>query len=192
MHACLSPQRVVRACLRAWLSLVCCAFVATAGAESPIRSIDVTYDGDTYLVNARMFAPVSPSIAWDVLTDFAHMTGWVPNLRESSVVKPGEKKFTISQSGTAKFGILSFPYSSVREIELTPQTSILSTQVEGSMKRQQSLMVLSADGAGTRLQYRLELVPGGLAATVLSQDRIKRDLEEQFTAIVGEMVKRAK
>lgn len=67
-----------------------------------------------------------------------------------------------------------------------------SEPVKGEMKRQQSLMELSPEANGTRLQYRLELEPSGLASAVISQDRLKHDIDEQFTAIVGEMVRRKK
>jgi carbon monoxide dehydrogenase subunit G len=188
-----SMQGFVQACLlRACLLLGCCGWAASAAAQSPVRSIDVAYDGDTYVVTAHMFAPVSQSIAWDVLTDFANMAAWVPNVRQSSVVKKSDNQLTIEQSGTAKFGLLSFSYTSVREIVLTPQTTIQSTQTKGDMKRQQSLMELSPEANGTRLQYRLELEPSGLASAAISQDRLKHDIDEQFTAIVGEMVRRKK
>jgi len=181
-----------RACRRISTLVVCCALVAGAAAESPVRSIDVAYDGETYVVTAHMFAPVSKAIAWEVLTDFTHMAAWVPNLRESNVIKPGENQLTIEQNGTAKFGPFSFSYSSVREIVMNPQTTIESKQIKGEMRRQQSLMTLSEDAGGTRLVYRLELVPTGLAARAISEERLKHDMEEQFTAIVAEMIKRKK
>jgi hypothetical protein len=175
-----------------WLALILCAMTAMAAAQSPVRSVDVTYDGTTYVVTAQMFAPVTQAIAWDVLTDFNNMAGWVPNVRESRIVKQADKQMTIEQSGTAKFAGLSFPYTSVREIVTDPQTSILSTQVKGSMRRQQSTMKLSAEGDGTGMLYKLEIEPSLIASTVMSQDLLKRNIEEEFTAIVGEMVKRKK
>jgi len=187
-----SLQGFAHAFVRGCLALAACLITAGAAAESPVRTIDVAYDGETYVVKARMFAPVPQPIAWDVLTDFAHMAVWVPNLIESTVVKPGDKQMTIEQHGNAKFGGLSIPYTSLREIVLNPQLTILSTQVKGSMKRQKSLMTLSADGDGTRMQYELEVVPSFLASAVLSPDFLKHEIEEQFTAIVGEMVKRKK
>ena len=90
----LSLQRLARHCLRGCLALAACAMAATALAQSPVRSMEVTYDGDTYVVKAQMFAPVTQAIAWDVLTDFPNMAKWVPNVRESIIVKPGDKQFT--------------------------------------------------------------------------------------------------
>jgi carbon monoxide dehydrogenase subunit G len=130
--------------------------------------------------------------AWEVLTDFQNFPKFVPNLRESAVIKPGDKQFTIEQKGVAKFGAFSFNWTSQREIVLTPQTAILSTQVKGSLKKQQSLMNVSAEGEGTRMNYRLELVPSFPASAALSEDLLKRETEEQFTAIVAEMLKRKK
>jgi carbon monoxide dehydrogenase subunit G len=187
-----SLQGLAHACLRGSLALAAFAIAASAAAQSPVRNIDVAYDGETYVVKARMFAPVPQATAWDVLTDFANMAKWVPNVRESIIVKPGDKQMTIEQRGTAKFGGLSFSYTSLREIVLNPQTTIQATQIKGSMKRQQSLMTVGAEGDGTRLQYQLELVPSLLASAVVSQDFLKHEIEEQFTAIVGEMVRRKK
>jgi len=187
-----SQQGFAHACLRGCLALIACALAASASAESPVRSIDVTYDGDTYILTAQMFAPVSQAIAWDVLTDFANMAKWVPNVVESRIVKPGDKQMTIEQKGNAKFAGLSFSYTSLREIVLNPQATILSTQVKGSMRKQVSLMTLSSEGDGTKLQYRLELVPTWPASSVLSPDFLKHETTEQFTAIIEEMVKRKK
>jgi hypothetical protein len=188
----LSMKVMSRAFLRGLMAMAAFAFVASAAAESPVRSIDVVQDGDTYVVTAQMFAPVNQAIVWDVLTDFPNMAKWVPNVLESRVVTPGDKQMTIEQKGNAKFGGLSFGYTSLREIVLTPQSSILSTQVKGSMKRQQSLMKITPDAGGTKLEYRLEVVPSFIASKVLSPDFLKHEIDEQFTAIVGEMVKRKK
>ena len=182
----------VRAFLLRWLACAACLLAMASNASSQVRSVDVTREGDAYVVTVQVFAPVSRSIAWDVLTDFADMAKWVPNLKESVVVKPGDRQMTIEQQGTAKFGGVGFSYTSVREIVLDPQTTIRSTQVKGSMRRQESLMTLTPDGDGTRMQYRLEVVPSLLTSAAFSEDRLKQETQEQFTAIVGEMVKRKK
>jgi len=187
-----SIQGFARACLTVGLALAASLFAASASAESPVRSIDVTFDGDTYIANTRMYAPVPPALAWEVLTDFTHMSSFVPNVIESHILTPGDKKFTIEQKGNAKFGGLSIPYTSQREIVVNPQATILSTQVKGSMKRQQSLMTVVAEGDGTRLQYHLEIVPSFIASKAMSPEFLKHEIDEQFTAIVGEMIKRKK
>lgn len=162
----------------------------SAAAESPIRSIEVVQDSDRYRADVVMFAPVPLNIAWDVLTDFGHMAQWVPNVRESKATVTETNTVTVEQQGVAKFGIFSFPYTSVRKMQLNPQKTVKATQIEGSMRSLESLMTLTADGNGTRLNYHLEMVPAGLAAAVLSKDFLQHELSEQFTAIIGEMVRR--
>ena len=189
----LLPPVLVLARLRFWLAIVALAVVSAASAQtSPVRNIDVVYENATYVVNAEMYAPVSQDVVWEVLTDFANMQKWVPNVVESRIVKPGEKQLTVEQHGNAKFAGLSFGYTSQREMVLNPQQTIQATQVKGSLRKMQSLMTLSPEAGGTKMQYRLEVVPNFLAATVMSPDFLKHEINEQFTAIVGEMLKRKK
>ena len=83
---------------------------------NPVRSVDITQNGDGYIANVVMQAPVPPKIAWDVLTDFANMEKWVPNVRESKVVNSDGNVLTIEQKGTARCGLLAIPYTSVRKM----------------------------------------------------------------------------
>jgi len=160
-------------------------------ADSPIRSIDVTYDGETYVLNAVMFAPVAQAVAWEVLTDFDHMAGWVPNVTESKVLKRDDASITVEQRGVAKYGALSFPYDTERKLDLKPKATIDSTQIKGSLRRVVSTMMLEPDGKGTRLTYHLEIVPSLLAGALLSKEFVQHEISEQFTAIIAEMVRRA-
>jgi carbon monoxide dehydrogenase subunit G len=161
-----------------------------AAADSPIRVIDIAQNDQGYVATLQMYAPVQAGVAWDVLVDFDNMQKWVPNVRSSQITNRDGNTMNVEQKGVAKFGILSFPYTSVRRMELDPQKTIKATQVQGSMRRMMSLMKVTPDGNGTRLEYRLELEPAGVAATVLTKDFLKHELTEQFTAVVGEMVRR--
>jgi hypothetical protein len=165
---------------------------AAAASDAPIRSIDIAQDSDAYVANVVMFAPVPVGVAWEVLTDFDHMAAWVPNVRESKVVAREADTVTVEQQGVAKFGLASFPYTSVRQLQLDPQRTVRSTQIKGSMRRLESVMTLMPDGKGTQLTYHLEMVPAGLAAAVLSKDFLKHELTEQFTAIIEEMARRGR
>ena len=186
-----SRPRPPRRCLTAFLfcSLL---IVGSASAESPIRNIDVAQTGDGFVADVVMYAPVPVRVAWDVLTDFDHMHKWVPNVRQTKIVERDADGLIIEQRGVAKFGVLSFPYTSVRKMQLDPLRTIRSTQIEGSMRRLASLMTLEPDGNGTRLVYHLELEPTGIAAAVLSKDFVSHEIGEQFSEVVGEMSRRVR
>ncbi len=164
---------------------------SSLAADSPIRSVEVTYDGQTYVLNAVMFAPVAQAVAWDVLTDFDHMAQWVPNVSESKVLKRDDNSVTIEQRGVAKYGAVSFPYVTERKIDMKPQGTINSLQVKGSLRRVASTLMLQPEGKGTRLTYHLEIEPSFLASALLSKDFLQQEIGDQFTAIIGEMVRRA-
>ena len=182
----------IAGCRRLILAILLSIGSASAvAADSPIRSIDVAHNGDTYVVNSVMFAPVGQSIAWDVLTDFDKLAAWVPNVEQSRATKREENTVTVEQRGVAKFGAASFPYVTERKIEMTPQTGIKTTQIKGNMRRVESTILLEPDGNGTRIKYHLEIVPSIFAATVMSRAFVEHEVTEQFTAIIGEMVRRA-
>ena len=175
------------------LAFLLLAGSAGAATETPIRSIDIVQAPEGFVADVVMFAPVPPNVAWDVLTDFDHQAAWVPNVRESKVIARDGNAMTVEQHGAAKFGLATFPYISVRQVQLDPQRTVRSTQVKGdSTKRLESLMTLRPDGSGTQLMYHLEIVPSGLAAVVVSKDSLKNQLSEQFTAIIEEMVRRTR
>jgi len=184
-----------RPALKAWACLLYAMLILAgkpaSAADSPIRSMEVTFDGETYVLNAVMFAPVTQAIAWDVLTDFDHMAQWVPSVTESKVLKRDDASITIEQHGVAKYGAVSFPYVTERKLDLKPQTAINSMQTKGSLRRVASTMMLEPDGKGTRLTYHLEIVPSLLAGALLSKEFVQHEFSEQFTAIIGEMVRRA-
>ena len=177
-----------------WLRTVSVAlgllFATAALAQPVITSIDVRKTADGYVADVIMHVPVPRELAFAVLVDFEHMADWVPNLRESRVLKRDAHRATIEQQGVARFGALSLPFTTVREIEFASPESIHSTQVRGSMRRLESTTKLLAEGAGTRLDYHIEMVPGAVAAAVLTRNFLEHELGEQFEAVLAEMVRR--
>jgi carbon monoxide dehydrogenase subunit G len=177
-----------------WVCLLLAIFAITAGhaaENSPIRSIDVAYDGTTYTVNAVFFATVPQAVAWAVLTDFDNMAQWVPNVAESKVLKREDTAVTVEQHGVAKYGTANFPYTTERRIDLKPPGAIKTAQVKGNMRRVESTLMLAPEENGTRINYHLEIVPSALAGLVMSKPFLEHEVGEQFTAIIGEMKRRS-
>jgi carbon monoxide dehydrogenase subunit G len=175
---------------RVLVALLVLAGNASMAAESPIRKLDVAFEGDAYIVNAVFVAPAPPAVAWDVLTDFDKLQGWVPNVAESKVVKRDDASVTVEQRGVAKYGAASFPYVTERKIELKPPANLKTAQIKGSMRRVESTIKLEPEGKSTLIIYHLEIVPSLLAGAVMSKKFVEHEVGEQFTAIVGEMTRR--
>ena len=159
-------------------------------ADSPIKSIDVASEGDAYVVNAVFVTSAPQNIAWDVLTDFDNLAKWVPNVSESKVIRRDENAVIVEQKGTTRTKV-PLPYTTERKIELKRPTNIKTMQLKGNMKRVESTLLIEPDGKGTRIVYHLEIVPSFVAAPSMSKEFVESEVRGQFTAIVGEMVRRA-
>ncbi len=178
--------------MRLALTLLAFACAPASAAESPTRSLDVSFDGEAYVVNAVFFAPAPQKIAWDVLTDFENLQNWVPNVAESKVLKRDDTSVTVQQRGTARYGAASIPYTTERKIDLKPTSGIKTMQLKGNMRRVESAIALEPEANGTRIVYHLEIVPSLFAAAVMSKKFVEKEVGEQFAAIVGEMTRRTK
>ena len=189
-------ERRFRFLPRGWRRAVCIAAIAVlpaAGAADPPATrvdIDLRQAGRTFVVDATFSAPVPPSVAWDVLTDFEHMDAFVPNLAESRIVARDGNLLTILQYGVARFGPLALRFESVRQVTLAPFATIRSTQLRGTMDKLDSTTTFTAEGTGTRLTYHVEAIPGTLFPDVIARRFLRHEIAEQFEAIVREMVRR--
>jgi hypothetical protein len=169
--------------------VVLASAAGAARADTELR-IEVERKGELFTVHAFLFAPVPPRDAWAVLTDFEHMASFVPNLSESRVTNRAGERLTVAQKGVARFGVLKYPFESVREVELFPFESVRSRNVGGNVSRVDSTTRIVAFEGGTRISYYVEVVPGFWFPGIVGESFLKHEIREQFDAILREMLRR--
>jgi hypothetical protein len=152
--------------------------------------IDVARSGEAFVVDALLFVPVPRRDAWAVLTDFDRISGFVPNLSESATTRPSGNRLVIAQKGVARFGPLSFPCESVREVELHSYDTVRSRNARGNMRQLDSVAWLGDAGGGTRIGYHVQAIPGFWFPGVIGEAFLRHEVREQFEAIVKEMLRR--
>lgn len=172
------------------LAAIGLALGSTAAAETAVRTIEVRSTGEGYVADLVMWTPVARDLAFDVLVDFEHIANWTPNVHESRVVKREPNRVTVEYSGSVRIGAVIVPFTTLREIELSAPALIVSTQIEGTMRRHKSRISLATEGAGTRLDYHLEMEPSAIAGAMLNRARIEQELRDTFDAAAGEMLRR--
>ena len=172
------------------LAVLALAGATAALAEGGKADIRVTQQSGAFVINATLDAPVPPALAWEVLTDFERMERFVPNLSDSRITSHDGNRLTILQRGIARFGPFAIHFESEREVTLVPPSSIRSVQTRGTMDRLESLTTFAPSPTGTRLDYRVEVVPGALYPDAITRRFIGHEIGEQFEAIVREMVRR--
>ena len=90
------PKSILRACLFALAFLMAPAWADSA--DDPIK-VKVQKNGDTVIIDLTTVVAATPQEVWDVLTDFDHMTQFLPNLEMSKVLeKNGDVSITVNGS----------------------------------------------------------------------------------------------
>jgi uncharacterized protein YndB with AHSA1/START domain len=174
--------------LRALLIAVALGWAPNGTAA--ITSIDVRQTEEAYVVDLTMWVPAPRELAFEVLVDFEHMASWVPNVRDSRVLRRDANRATVEYQGVVPFGFLAVPFTTVREIEFLRPDWIRTSQLSGTMKRHESRITFAAEAEGTRLEYHVEMVPGFIAAVVTNRRRVEFELREHFDAIAAEILRR--
>lgn len=179
--------------LMALAAMLCPVQVAiTADGQSvvSVSEVRVKRSGSNFTVDLTMYAPVSPSLAWAVLSDFEHMSDFVPNLTSSQVTERSDNMLKVVQKGVARYGLFSANFESIREIRLTPLREIRAHGVGGNIERMESVMQLQAEAAGTRLTYHAEVLPGFWFPPLIGPALVRHETAEQFSAMLQEMIRR--
>lgn len=155
-------------------------------------AVEVQRHAGAVLVDASMFVPVSPQQAWEVLTDYDHMSAFFPNLHSSRVIGRENGRITVEQKGTVRYGPLSFPFEVVREIELHPYAEIRSRALSGSVKRGTAVTELLPEEHGTRIVYHSEAVPNVWVPPGIGPKFIESETRAQFEFLRAEILHRNK
>lgn len=167
--------------------------VLAAGAAlglEPAIVVAVKQGAELITVDAAMDLDVSMRTAWDVLSDFDHMSTILTNLKSSRVVLRRGDVLVIRQEGAAAFGPLSFPFESEREVRLEPITRILVHQRSGTLKRFDSETTLRPGERGTGVNYHAEIVPDSILARMFGAPFVRQEVGEQLQALAAEMMRR--
>lgn len=153
-------------------------------------AVEVTVDGENVSVDVSMPVAANRELVWAVLTDFSHMADFISNVRESRVISSQGDVLIVSQRGTAKYGPLSFPFDTTREIRLAPWDSIQSRLLGGNMRKMQGLTRLFADVTITRVVYHTDSIPGVWIPPLVGKTFIAHETREQFQQMRDEIMRR--
>ena len=176
--------------LAATLSIALLLQSFAAVAADPDWTVTVDKRGSTFVVDAHVDFPAPLRTAWEVLTDFDHMTAILSNLTASRIVSRTANTLVVQQEGLARYGFFSYPFTSEREIRLEPMKRIVARQLSGNARSFSSELQLSPGDNGTEVRYHAEMVPDSGIARTFGGPFIRHEIEEQFTALAAEMARR--
>ena len=163
-----------------------------SAAFSDENDIDVraSKEGDVIVVDVDLAVRASRDEVWNVLTDYDHMAEFVANLESSAVISRIGNALDVMQKGTARYGLLSFPFESVRHVVLTPSREIHSKIVSGDMAGSEITTRVASDGAMTQVSVRSQFVPTIWIPPIIGPQAIASETRKQWFTLREEVLRR--
>jgi len=169
------------------------AIVPTRAATAePDTDIDVraSKEGDIIEVDVALTISASQDEVWNVLTDYDHMADFISNLQSSSVISRTGNTLDVMQKGTARYGLLSFPFETVRRVMLTPRSEIHSRIMSGDMMGSEIVTRITADGPITQVSVRSRYVPTIWLPPIIGTSVIAGQTRQQWLTLREEVLRR--
>jgi uncharacterized membrane protein len=165
---------------------------ARAAAADPDTNIDVraSKEGDIIVVDVALTISASQHEVWNVLTDYDHMADFISDLQSSSVISRTGDTLDVMQKGTVRYGLLSFPFETVRRVMLTPRREIRSRIMSGDMTGSEIVTRITADGPITQVSVRSRYVPTIWIPPVIGTSVIAAQTRQQWLTLREEVLRR--
>ena len=189
-------MRVVQSC-----GIPCgllCPLAALLLAAPALAAEEVTIEaerrGDAIEVSARALVAATAPLVWQVLTDYERLPGFIPGITKSVVRERRGNRVVVEQTGEARFLVFSFPIEVRFEVNESPPDWIESRAVGGNLRRMDGRYDLRpVPGAGNRmeLRYRGDIEPSFELPPLVGVAALRGMVEEQFSAMVAEIERRA-
>jgi hypothetical protein len=179
---------------RSVLFAIALAIFAAAAHAAPQDSRDIAVaihrDGEAYVVDVDLTVDATPQEAWNVLTDYDHMSEFVSNLTMSRVIHRASDSLEVAQTSRVKFGFIDLKFDNVREIEFVPLQEIRSTLVRGDMKMSAFTTRLAAVGDATRITNHGRFIPDRWIPPLIGTLMLEAETRKQFGELRAEILRR--
>jgi uncharacterized membrane protein len=176
--------------LFAMLMLTCTAVVSAQEAQGDGIKINVQKDGDAIVIDLSVTVDATPQEAWEVLTDFDHMTQFLSNMQSSKILEKNGNTWTVAQKGQTSHGPFSFAFENVRAVELEPFKNIRSHLIRGSMKKLDGVTQLMPSGDATRIVYHSESISNVWVPPMVGISLVEDQVRKQFQEMQAEIMRR--
>lgn len=140
---------------------------------------------------AEALLPVAPQLVWNVLTDYDRIASFVPGLAASRRVSGAGEPLLLEQRLRVASGGFHFEAVVLLRVEEQPYQEIRFEAVDGNLREMRGEWSIADLVEGSRLAYRLRMVPGFWLPPVLGPKLIRDGFRAQFDALTTEMMRRA-
>jgi ribosome-associated toxin RatA of RatAB toxin-antitoxin module len=173
------------------------AFFAAAQGGSASAAQDVQIEarrhGESVEIKAHAEIAAPAGIVWQVLTDYERLPSFIPGLAKSVVRERQGNLLVVEQAGEARFLLFSFPIEVRYEVMEAPEQWVESHAVAGNLKRMNGRYDIEpgSEPLKMRLRYQGLIEPAFALPPFIGVAALRSMVEEQFTAMVAEIERRA-
>ncbi len=179
--------------MRNWIFglLLVSAVIFAAVPDDQDIDVKVVKAGSDLVVDVAFRVNARRSDAWRVLTDYDDMVRFVSTLEESRVVRRTGNELDVVQKGKIHFGLLSFPFDSIRRIELEPFSEIRSFMMQGDLANSRFTTRLLDEGGATLITQHGQLIPSMWVPPGIGPAIIEARTRQQWQEFRAEILRRA-
>jgi len=127
---------------------------------------------------------------WRVLTDYDHLSAFIPGMHVSRVLAREGNNVVLEQKGEAWLLFLAFPLEVRLAVTEYPRRRIVARAVAGSFREMAGTYFLDQRDSHVVLRYQGRMVPDFLVPPLIGTLVLRRDVERQFAALVDEIERR--
>ncbi len=154
-----------------------------------VASIAIRRADQTYEVMACASTTATPRLAWQVLTDFDHLSDFIPDMRLSRVISAPGEPLRVEQRGTWHALFFQRRIDVVFAIELDPMRAITFRAVDGNLRPMSGHLRLTGR-PDCRIEYRAQSTPAFWIPPLIGPALMRGQIREQLEGVLREIRRR--
>ncbi len=175
-------------------ALVLRLLLSTLLFAEPVQAAEIRvnasrHDGALY-VDASAEVDADLLQTWRVLTDYDHLSTFIPGMLVSRVIAREGNSVVLEQKGEARLLFLAFPIEVKLAVAEFPHQRIVAHAVAGNFTEMAGTYTLDKRDNRVVLRYQGRMVPDFLVPPLIGTLVLKRNVERQFAALVDEIERR--
>lgn len=183
--------RVRRGIVVALLAVAGPGGAATAHAGAPDMAVTVHHESGAYHVNGVFTVEVPRRVAWDVLTDYEGIGGFVGSVRRSVIERDSSGAMLLHQEAMAGvFPVRRRMHVTLRLDELEGERIQFQDVLLRDFHRYEGEWSLLVDGPETQVHYTLQAVPRTAMPQVLGRSMLNGIAKDLLTRVRSEILRR--
>ena len=167
------------------------ALTPTAAAQTR-TVVDVEEERGLYRVEATFSVPEAPAVARAVLTDYARIPRFMPDVRSSEILERSEDRAVVQQEAVARFLMFSKRIRLVLDVEEDGMRIRFRDRCGKSFSRYEGGWTIAERDGWTVVTYELSAKPSFDVPEFLLKRLLERDANRMIERLKAEIAARAR